>query len=64
MRTMILLIGILALATGLLWIGQGTGYVACAARRDADRLWPHNYVRPQTATIRTMSLRATSMSDR
>jgi len=28
MRTMILLIGILALAMGLLWIGQGTGYVA------------------------------------
>ena len=27
MRTIIVAIGILALAIGLLWIGQGTGYV-------------------------------------
>jgi uncharacterized membrane protein len=27
MRTMILLVGILALAIGLLWVGQGTGVV-------------------------------------
>lgn len=28
MRTPLLTVGILALITGLLWIGQGTGYVA------------------------------------
>jgi hypothetical protein len=28
MRTMILLVGILALAIGLLWVGQGTGTIA------------------------------------
>jgi hypothetical protein len=28
MRTAILILGILALLIGLLWIGQGTGYIA------------------------------------
>ena len=28
MRTSLLIVGILALAIGLRWIGQGTGYVA------------------------------------
>jgi hypothetical protein len=28
MRTSLLIVGILALVIGLLWIGQGTGYVA------------------------------------
>jgi membrane protein implicated in regulation of membrane protease activity len=27
MKTVLLLIGIVALAVGLLWVGQGTGYV-------------------------------------
>jgi len=27
MRTVLLLVGIVALAIGLLWVGQGTGYV-------------------------------------
>jgi uncharacterized membrane protein len=27
MKTLMLLVGLLALALGLLWIGQGTGYV-------------------------------------
>jgi uncharacterized membrane protein len=28
MRIALLIVGVLALAVGLLWIGQGTGYVA------------------------------------
>jgi uncharacterized membrane protein len=28
MRTLLLIVGVLALALGLLWIGQGTGIVA------------------------------------
>jgi hypothetical protein len=28
MRSLLLIVGILALLIGLLWIGQGTGYVA------------------------------------
>jgi membrane protein implicated in regulation of membrane protease activity len=28
MKTILLIAGIIALAVGLLWIGQGTGYVA------------------------------------
>jgi uncharacterized membrane protein len=28
MRKLLLIIGVLALAVGLLWIGQGTGYIA------------------------------------
>jgi hypothetical protein len=28
MRPLLLIVGLLALAMGLLWIGQGTGYVA------------------------------------
>jgi len=27
MRALLLIVGVVALATGLLWIGQGTGYV-------------------------------------
>ncbi|HEY5337523.1 MAG TPA: hypothetical protein VIJ85_04920 [Rhizomicrobium sp.] len=27
MKTLLMLVGIVALAVGLLWIGQGTGYV-------------------------------------
>jgi uncharacterized membrane protein len=27
MKTLMLIVGVLALAMGLLWIGQGTGYV-------------------------------------
>jgi uncharacterized membrane protein len=28
MRKLLLVVGLLALAVGLLWIGQGTGYIA------------------------------------
>jgi uncharacterized membrane protein len=31
MKTLLLIIGILALLLGLLWIGQGTGYIAWPA---------------------------------
>ena len=31
MKTLMLIVGVLALAVGLLWIGQGSGYVAWPA---------------------------------
>ena len=33
MRKLLLIVGLLALAIGLLWIGQGTGVIDVAARR-------------------------------
>ena len=36
MKTMLLILGILAVLMGLLWIGQGTGLVGPARRRAGD----------------------------
>jgi uncharacterized membrane protein len=44
LRAIVLVIGILAIAMGLLWIGQGTGYVMWPASSFmlADMTWARN----------------------
>ncbi len=45
MRNLLLILGLLALAIGLLWIGQGTGMITLAAVELHDQATPVGRIR-------------------